>query len=459
VADDALEIRIPGNVLAVVPNEPLRITPYVLLEQEDWFEDEIRYLRRLPWSGMRALDIGASYGLYALTLASVAGPQGHVWAIEPSPRTAGFLRRSAERNAFRQLSVHELALSHREGTATLLLGANSELNRLEGTASGTDPALDASAVVRTMTLERFASEERCADVDFIKLDVEGAELQVIEGGSRFFAAQDPLVQVEITDGNRVDVAPLRRLRALGYRTFRLATGLGLLVPVAEDEALDPDQLNLFACKDSRAARLEADGLLLRDGGRPAAGVPSVAAAVELHRVASDFARPAEQRYGALMGAHRMLEAVCVSAPTPQRLATWARIAADLGWRNKAKGIVARACAALSAGHIFAAEPFLAASPYFDGIDPSRRPFEWLQGSLLDAHARLAEYSSYFWSSDMLPMLETLKQTGYLGPAMERRRQLTRLLSGQQQGPEPSPLLMQFQADHLNPQLWGGRAPQ
>lgn len=459
MAEDALEIRIPGNVFAVVPNEPLRITPYVLLEQEDWFEDEIRFIRRLPWKGMRALDIGANYGLYALTLASVAGPEGRIWAIEPSPRTAGFLRRSAERNGFRQLSVHEVALCDREGTAKLLLGSNSELNRLEATASPADPVPEGSAVVAATTLERFTSEQQCRAVDYVKLDVEGAELQVIDGGRRFFVTEDPLVQVEITDGNRVDLEPLRRLGALGYRPFRLATGLDMLVPLVEGEPLDPDQLNLFACKEGRAARLEAGGLLVGSLSGAMACAPTMAGVVESHRVARDRARSAADRFGALVAADRVLEQLCAAAATPQRLATWARVSADLGKRNRAKGLVNQALAALSSMQIPSTEPFLAASPYFDDIDGARRPLEWLRGSLLDAQARLAEYSSYFWTAEMLPMLEQLKETGYLGPAMERRRQLTRLLSGQQQGPEPSDLLMQYRPDHLNPQLWGGRARQ
>jgi hypothetical protein len=57
----------------VVPDSLELTTPYVLSEQQDWFEDEIRFLRRLLQPGMNAIDIGANYGVYTLAMAQVVG--------------------------------------------------------------------------------------------------------------------------------------------------------------------------------------------------------------------------------------------------------------------------------------------------------------------------------------------------------------------------------------------------
>ncbi|MBK7673942.1 MAG: hypothetical protein IPJ27_03790 [Candidatus Accumulibacter sp.] len=50
------------EVRVVVPDSLDLITPYVLLEQQDWFEDEIKFLRHLLQPGQKVIDIGANYG-------------------------------------------------------------------------------------------------------------------------------------------------------------------------------------------------------------------------------------------------------------------------------------------------------------------------------------------------------------------------------------------------------------
>lgn len=58
-----------------------QMTTYILLEQEDWFEDEIRFARRVCAGPGLALDIGANHGVYALSMAR-AHPQRRVVAFE-----------------------------------------------------------------------------------------------------------------------------------------------------------------------------------------------------------------------------------------------------------------------------------------------------------------------------------------------------------------------------------------
>ena len=62
-------VPIVNDVKVVVPDTIQAMTPYVLREQGDWFEDEIRFLRTMIRPGMQILDVGANYGLYALSLA------------------------------------------------------------------------------------------------------------------------------------------------------------------------------------------------------------------------------------------------------------------------------------------------------------------------------------------------------------------------------------------------------
>ncbi len=118
------------GVHIIVPDSLNLITTYVLREQEDWFEDEIKFLRLLLQPGHKVIDIGANYGVYTLSMAKHVGPTGRVWAFEPASTTANFLAASITANCFDQVVLEQSALSSVKGTAQLSLNDNSELNAL-----------------------------------------------------------------------------------------------------------------------------------------------------------------------------------------------------------------------------------------------------------------------------------------------------------------------------------------
>jgi predicted methyltransferase len=100
------------GVRVVVPDSLNLITPYVLREQLDWFEDEIKFLRRLLQPGQQVIEIGANYGVYTLSMAKSVGPAGRVWAFEPASGTAALLAEGIASNDFRQVTLEQSALSN-----------------------------------------------------------------------------------------------------------------------------------------------------------------------------------------------------------------------------------------------------------------------------------------------------------------------------------------------------------
>ena len=183
----ALSLADGTNV--VVPDSLELITPYVLREQGDWFEDEIRFLRRLLRPGDQVIDVGANYGAYALSMARAVGPQGQVWAFEPASATASILADSVAANGFAQLVLDRRALSSAPGTAALGLNGNSELNAIvhSGLPSGQ------FETVHLTTLDACMDQYGWRDIRVVKIDAEGEESRIVEGGKRFFATLSPLV--------------------------------------------------------------------------------------------------------------------------------------------------------------------------------------------------------------------------------------------------------------------------
>jgi FkbM family methyltransferase len=262
MSDDTIAIEIAGGVRMVVPADPRLLSTYIFLEQEDWFEDETGFVRRLAAPGGRMLDIGANLGVYGLIYAKAAGPEARVWAFEPTPHVAALARRSAAINGARGYVLAELALGAENGRARLQVDPNSEFNEIRvDAAAGLDVAL--------MRLDDAIGEHAIANVDFVKLDVEGHEDAVVRGGSAFFARESPLVMLEVKAGDSgCDFTALDRLAGFGYAAYRLARGPDVLIPF-DRAKVDLFLLNVFACKPDRAAQLAAAGMLVDSFAAPA----------------------------------------------------------------------------------------------------------------------------------------------------------------------------------------------
>ena len=444
----AMGIRVAAGVTVMVPGRVDLMTPYVLLEQENWFEDEIVFLCRHMQAGSHIVDIGANYGLYTLSLAKIAGPTGRVWALEPASGTAHYLRRSVALNELGHVTVIQQALSDREGTARLSVEGNSELNSLSGGSAGAQ-----SEEVQLSTLDVLADAHGWAGVDFLKLDAEGEEERIIDGGAAFLRSANPLIMFEIRHGARNNLQLVEKLATRGYRSYQLVPGPGILVPF--DSAPDPFRLNLFACKPERAAMLERQGALAREN----TAEPARADPIAHFRAAHDEKTDPAARHAHLQAALAGMTAQCAAGDDAYLWGSCARIAGELGHRQHAIAHLERAlkvCQRKDSGP--AQKPCLAASACFDTIDPGGRPAEWLRAAILDGLLTLSVFSTYFargtpLEQPMLDRLQALRTTGFQRAPMERRRQLLRIVAGLQQGPEHASILDACNPDNLNPQLW------
>lgn len=125
------------GVRIVTPDSLELITPYVLREQQDWFEDEIKFLRRLLQAGQKVIDVVKLRRIHP-----VHGKHGGAGrarrAFEPASDTAHLLAEGIAANGFAQVTLAQCALSSASGTAQLSLSEHSELNALvHGPAAAT----------------------------------------------------------------------------------------------------------------------------------------------------------------------------------------------------------------------------------------------------------------------------------------------------------------------------------
>jgi len=470
---DELFVRVRGGGGVCVPASP-SMTTYVLLEQEDWFEKEIAFVRRVLQPGMRAIDIGANYGLYTLAMAQNVGPEGAVWSYEPASAASDSLRRTIERNGLTNIHLLKSALSDRQGTARLRLFEQTELNRLAHDG-------DAGEEVELTTLDAEHERRGLGSVDFVKIDAEGEEVNIIRGGERFFAGQSPLVMFERTRDGAPNDAVAVAFRERGYDLYRLIGPDEFLLPLEPDHAFDAFEINLFACKPDRAERLAAAGLLVTDCAADAdvgrgPGLPfwqrqtfapafaatcnapeaRYAKAFDAYAAWRDPALLPDQRCGALLTAAAMLQTIARDSRNLAHLSTAARVAHEAGQRAVALETLRRMLELLERGEPRLAEPFWPAAARYDVIAPRGDPRIWFLAATIEAYEQRRAFSSCLATVDFLKQLDWLQSTPYASAEMERRRQLFAIRVGRQRQRQPSPLLAKASADHLNPQLWGGR---
>ena len=164
-------------------------------------------------------DVGANVGFFALVAARLVGPDGAAYAFEPLPHVAAEARANAERNGLANVEVLEVAASDREGTASLVVTGHPGGATLSAADAGDDAV--GSVEVRTVRLDDLVAAGAIRPPDVVKIDVEGVELEVVDGLRRTLAEHRPVLVCELDAAtkDRVDEkvrAATKRLGELGY---------------------------------------------------------------------------------------------------------------------------------------------------------------------------------------------------------------------------------------------------
>jgi FkbM family methyltransferase len=173
-----------------------------LLRRRPGHDFDRRLFLRLVQRGDTVFDVGANLGVYSLLFSRLVGQSGQVHAFEPGPPTFAGLDRHLEREGpCRNLTANHLAVGAAAGTATLYLPGDdhgqASLSRQTAGSWTTAPEVAEFAVPMT-TLDAYAAARTPGPVHLIKIDVEGAELGVLQGGARLLARDHPLLHLEVS---------------------------------------------------------------------------------------------------------------------------------------------------------------------------------------------------------------------------------------------------------------------
>jgi FkbM family methyltransferase len=154
--------------------------------------------------GDSVVDIGANIGAYTKLLSEWVGPEGEVFAFEPIPETFGYLRHNAKRLEFNNAIVCNAGLSSYSGKGRMVVpDGNFYLAEISDRGQEVD-------------LIRLDDVFRQRKIAFIKCDVEGHEMEVIEGALQLIQRDHPVWLMETRND-----AVVQRMTSLGYRAKKL----------------------------------------------------------------------------------------------------------------------------------------------------------------------------------------------------------------------------------------------
>jgi FkbM family methyltransferase len=183
-------------------------------------------------AGSVALDIGANFGMMSLYMGRITGPTGRVFAFEPSPANGAVLRFHCEHNPRLNIQPVDVAVSNQDNSSVsffLMEGGLHSGNSLtfdRDYVPNLDPVLHAAQKeiqVETITIDGFCKTHDLTP-DLIKIDVEGAEILVLEGAQQTLLNRHPAVILAVhpwwlPEGRTVnEIQDL--LRAVGYSIIR-----------------------------------------------------------------------------------------------------------------------------------------------------------------------------------------------------------------------------------------------
>ena len=193
ISKDSFTITTRNGIVLACDSEDKRAAPMEILNFGDYEADEMWMMRRFLTRKSIVLDVGANIGWYSLNLSRCV-PEGRIIAFEPVKKTFDYLKKNISINNIKNVQPQNFGLSDKEGIFEFYY----------------DPKLSSATSLKDLYENRKKKKIRCCvkrlddfilnitpRIDFIKCDVEGAELLVIRGAFKTLEKMKPVLFLEM----------------------------------------------------------------------------------------------------------------------------------------------------------------------------------------------------------------------------------------------------------------------
>ncbi len=214
-----------------------------ILKHGVWEAPNTKIVKKTVRPGMTVIDIGANLGYYALLESQLVGPSGKVYAIEPVEQNYEVLKKNIELNKADNIIPFKLAIGSANETKEMLLSCNSnhgtfmDASLFSGFYAKRMERIGADkAQMEMLTLDKFIEMQGIEKVDFIRMDVEGYEVEIVKGMMETIKKLSPQILMEIHfvhfDNERVVDEMIYNILTQGYEIGKLSNRKKAISPLA-----------------------------------------------------------------------------------------------------------------------------------------------------------------------------------------------------------------------------------
>ncbi len=210
--------------------------------------EKILYLNQVK-KGQTVFDIGANVGNFTILFSNIVGKQGKVFSFEAVPKTFEYLSRNVESLKIHNVILENLAIGDKQGNFNIYTpGNDSGQSSLMIHNKGSWKNSDIQKVTCSMvTLDKYIKKNNIERLDFIKCDIEGAELLALKGMTQILNRHRPKLLLEVNDKWTKSFGYTSHdlivfLKEVGYKTFFKVDKRPIILS-------DNDLKNLHQCND------------------------------------------------------------------------------------------------------------------------------------------------------------------------------------------------------------------
>jgi FkbM family methyltransferase len=156
--------------------------------------EETRWIKQYIQPGMVVFDVGANIGYYSVIMSKLIGPNGMIHSFEAATAAFNRLKEHINVNHCKNTIIYHSAISDRNGQCIIYCADNA--NTGESSLKSFD-GFKKKETVSCFTLDSYIEKKNINKVDFIKVDVEGAEMLVIDGAMSLLKRHRPTIMLEI----------------------------------------------------------------------------------------------------------------------------------------------------------------------------------------------------------------------------------------------------------------------
>ena len=179
VKEELKKVKIPLNCQLLVSTKDAGVGLYLL--NKKFFEpQQTKLVFKEVKKGTTVFDVGANIGYYTILASKLAGNKGRVYAFEPDKRNLRLLKENIKINDCQNVTIIPKVVSEKNGKVIFYSNLLSQ-----GESSLAKIGFSKKERVKSTNLDDFIRKEKIGNVDVLKIDVEGAEIGVINGGRKF----------------------------------------------------------------------------------------------------------------------------------------------------------------------------------------------------------------------------------------------------------------------------------